>query len=746
MRTTLVVSVLCSFSTCAIPDACGLLCERTVGDCADFVFCNDAGFCESFYRAFDRGFEVHRLPPTGRLTAVPCEVATAEINSLTRRRSWGSETRFRSYGSYGSRFAELFDELSDDDDDDDASEEGYFGDVSNSPSVDEDFSSDSENVADFEFDLSDLAPDQLRLDSIPLTSDPWEAFSEGPAIQQLLIAMVPMLRGGVIDAILEFPRISVQIDLNPLNSLLRQLPHSAHHPEIMQAAVWSVPTIAAWRNAVARLLAVIYNNPFISNEQLEAAQSLVHSHREFLLAIDPHAIHPVMDALLAGLSGLGREDDDSVLNGSVVNGSVGAPVSELLHSFVNADRSLADREICENIDPNIFASFRPSFLEVPVVGQFVRICSAYVSLAVGAALLPLARSLPNLEDSPATRILVHQEPFSVEEALQELRPLSKLSFSVPPEVRFVGSMAQGEGPRVEWLSSVIPYAMHPDFGIFEFSDKSEIFIKPRSIIAMEDPRRFLSDLHQVGRLIGLGIADSLTLKIALTPGCVALLRGGTGVGFDAAEFWRLEDSENLANVLKLRHDLDGAEGADFPNDTRTLAPSNVEEFIIESGKWKVFGSIEVQTKAILAGIEDVLPYGSLGFHSVDSLTNILRGALVVDVLDLDRSATYDPPTSVLERTEVGWLWEILSQYSQAELRMFVRFVSGSEFPPVFGFSGIDRSADWLQIKFDPTIPLNGLPQAQTCFHMLKLPVYSTKRNMKKRLDFAIRYSQTVDRV
>ena len=42
------------------------------------------------------------------------------------------------------------------------------------------------------------------------------------------------------------------------------------------------------------------------------------------------------------------------------------------------------------------------------------------------------------------------------------------------------------------------------------------------------------------------------------------------------------------------------------------------------------------------------------------------------------------------------------------------------------------------------LPLDALPTAQTCFFQLRLPCYSSKEVMAKKLIYAIRHCRTID--
>ena len=96
---------------------------------------------------------------------------------------------------------------------------------------------------------------------------------------------------------------------------------------------------------------------------------------------------------------------------------------------------------------------------------------------------------------------------------------------------------------------------------------------------------------------------------------------------------------------------------------------------------------------------------------------------------------FDPNNRV-----VVWLWEILDDMSEEDKVLFMIFVSGRSRLPANPTSDLNQRFQIM--KMDQ--PVDGLPTAQTCFFQLRLPPYTSKAIMAKRMLYAINHCRTID--
>ena len=112
----------------------------------------------------------------------------------------------------------------------------------------------------------------------------------------------------------------------------------------------------------------------------------------------------------------------------------------------------------------------------------------------------------------------------------------------------------------------------------------------------------------------------------------------------------------------------------------------------------------------------------------------------------------------------GWFWEVLHEFSQWERQLFLRFVWGRTRLPrnIADFRGRDFVVQVITYvlqsklnkfhhyyfnfkvmdKYQP--PDSYLPEAYTCFFLLKLPRYSSKAVLKSKLTYAIHFCKSID--
>merc|ERR1712176_788373 len=90
-----------------------------------------------------------------------------------------------------------------------------------------------------------------------------------------------------------------------------------------------------------------------------------------------------------------------------------------------------------------------------------------------------------------------------------------------------------------------------------------------------------------------------------------------------------------------------------------------------------------------------------------------------------------------------WFWEVLSEFSAWERQQFLRFVWGRTRLPrnVADFRGRDFV---IQVMDKYTPPNSYLPEAYTCFFLLKMPRYTSKSFLKEKLTYAVHVCKSID--
>lgn len=142
-----------------------------------------------------------------------------------------------------------------------------------------------------------------------------------------------------------------------------------------------------------------------------------------------------------------------------------------------------------------------------------------------------------------------------------------------------------------------------------------------------------------------------------------------------------------------------------------------------------------QLEVLRSGLSTVVPLDCLALWTWQYLEERICGIATVDVGLLRKYARYDGISP--EAREVGFLWTLLEEMSQGDLRHFLRFVWGrSRLPP----DGSTKWAEGFKIasQADCGDTDSRLPTAHTCFFQLDLPAYSSLDACRERILFAIR--------
>lgn len=191
-------------------------------------------------------------------------------------------------------------------------------------------------------------------------------------------------------------------------------------------------------------------------------------------------------------------------------------------------------------------------------------------------------------------------------------------------------------------------------------------------------------------------------------------------------------------------------GADMEvtNDNRLLYVHMVADYLLNT-------RMEAQVKAFLQGFRALVPQRWLQLFNGRELARLTGGDDVpLDVDDLRRHAVYADGYHPAHKV-VRWLWDVVAEdLTQQEQEKFLRFVTSCSKPPVLGFKTL-RPAFTVRCMAEgaaeDSYTLGGavlnmfrggqdtgkLPMASTCFNLLKLPPYKSKRVLRERLKYAI---------
>uniref|UniRef100_A0A8C7YQF4 E3 ubiquitin-protein ligase HERC1 n=1 Tax=Oryzias sinensis TaxID=183150 RepID=A0A8C7YQF4_9TELE len=168
----------------------------------------------------------------------------------------------------------------------------------------------------------------------------------------------------------------------------------------------------------------------------------------------------------------------------------------------------------------------------------------------------------------------------------------------------------------------------------------------------------------------------------------------------------------------------------------SLTFANRTEYVERALDYRLH-EMDSQVAAVREGMSTIIPVPLLSLLTAQQLEQLVCGLPEVSVEMLKRLVRYRDITE--SHQLIGWFWESLEEFTNEERVLFLRFVSGRSRLPS---NPADMSQKFQIIKVDR--PINGLPTAQTCFFLLRLPPYSSQAILAERLRYSIHNCTSID--
>jgi hypothetical protein len=143
--------------------------------------------------------------------------------------------------------------------------------------------------------------------------------------------------------------------------------------------------------------------------------------------------------------------------------------------------------------------------------------------------------------------------------------------------------------------------------------------------------------------------------------------------------------------------------------------------------------------------------------NVNEVSILLSGSSIdIDVDDWKRHTVYDSCSS--SHSSIAYFWEVVSkELSNEDRAALLRFTTSCSRPPTLGFHQLQppftirlvdvedthaRSSSFFSSLFQSSSSsTSSLPTAATCFNVLKLPKYTSKKVLKNKILQAIHQTQ-----
>ncbi|XP_065821674.1 probable E3 ubiquitin-protein ligase HERC1 isoform X4 [Labrus bergylta] len=168
----------------------------------------------------------------------------------------------------------------------------------------------------------------------------------------------------------------------------------------------------------------------------------------------------------------------------------------------------------------------------------------------------------------------------------------------------------------------------------------------------------------------------------------------------------------------------------------SLTFANRNEYVERALDYRLH-EMDSQVAAVREGMSTIIPVPLLSLLTAQQLEQLVCGLPEVSVEMLKKLVRYRDITE--SHQLVGWFWQSLEEFTNEERVLFLRFVSGRSRLPS---NPADITQKFQIIKVDR--PINGLPTAQTCFFLFRLPPYTSQAILAERLRYSIHNCPSID--
>lgn len=329
------------------------------------------------------------------------------------------------------------------------------------------------------------------------------------------------------------------------------------------------------------------------------------------------------------------------------------------------------------------------------------------------------------------------------------------------EVEYFNEVGTGIGPTMEFFTLVSREFQRTDLGLWLASEKlttTGLFFRPYA----RAPGSVLRYFTTLGQLLARSMIDDRVMDLPLSMPLYKLLLGEPLSDRDieavypalAATLQKLEavlagldSTVNGASIEDLTldftfpglPDLELKPGGASIDVTR----ENLPEYVLLVKRMLVVDGIRAQVEALRSGISSVFDVSHLRAFNTAELDALVNGDKEQPfTMDMLREHVKCDHGFTQNSHAVKLLFEVLCEFTPAEQRDFVMFVTGAPRLPVGGLAALHPS---LTIVRRP--PSEGcvadetLPSVSTCFFFLKMPDFSSKEIMKKQIVTAMSEGQ-----
>ncbi|CAF3350965.1 unnamed protein product [Rotaria sp. Silwood1] len=325
----------------------------------------------------------------------------------------------------------------------------------------------------------------------------------------------------------------------------------------------------------------------------------------------------------------------------------------------------------------------------------------------------------------------------------------------------------------EFIQEVTRQAFDPAFNLFKVTENRTLYPSPIS----DRTENYLYLFNFIGKILGKAVYEQIVLDIELAPFFLRHFISRKNLNYSCFDDLMFLDRDLYNNLNFIKH-YDGDVSSltltysidedvlgemvtyDIIPCGRHINVTNDDKivYIHRMSVYRTYTRIKNQIKMFSEGFKTLMKPEWINMFSVPELQQLISGeSSDIDLEDLKSNIVYQ---GGYHRTHpvIKWLWQTLEQdFSREERALFLRFVTSSSRAPLLGFRSLnppftirclessehEEEGDSLGRILRNMVTINRtsserLPSSSTCFNLLKLPNYKTRRILLDKLRYAIK--------
>uniref|UniRef100_M4BPZ5 HECT-type E3 ubiquitin transferase n=1 Tax=Hyaloperonospora arabidopsidis (strain Emoy2) TaxID=559515 RepID=M4BPZ5_HYAAE len=315
----------------------------------------------------------------------------------------------------------------------------------------------------------------------------------------------------------------------------------------------------------------------------------------------------------------------------------------------------------------------------------------------------------------------------------------------------------GGGVFKEFMDNLTKNAFSPEFGFFLETDDHLLYPNSSAKFIVDTPKEALERYRFLGRLLAKAVFENILVEPQFAAFFLNKLLGK----FNYIDDLHSLDPELYTSLMRLKHYDGNVEDlaltfsvSEVQFDkvvTRNLLPdgSNVPvtnenriRYIHLMANYKLNVLTSIECAAFLMGFRDLIPGSWIQMFAPAEVQMLIGGtATNIDVDDWERHTQYGggyhPSQAVIQ-----WFWEIVKEdFTLEDRAALLKFITSCSRQPLLGFSKLVPQIGIHQVRVEDD---ERLPSSATCMNLLKLPAYSNKKSMRRKLMYAIRSNAGFD--